>query len=1175
MPFTELRPIADDSPLLYQAAELIETYNRAARAFNQLEKDFPGLVQDREEIRRLAADLAAVFAKLTRKKYLVGFMGESGFGKSTAFNNVLDDVSEADKPAMKGAGGATTASVSRLHADPAGNKLCLRYMTPSEYAALRDHMCQAVGIQPGVLTDDGLLRMLPGRRDEALAGKGQQVALKSLEMLEKLLNARKRHPHLLADPPVVKDSEPYTKRDQHINYDKADPAPSNLLLDVVEIGLRSQRIVPELEMIDLPGLGQGARDTYQTRKFLPQLDGTLIFYKAQNFTEHVGEEAFASLREVFEGQIKGRVWLVVTYFDALTRDHLYGRRDNQVTAFDYLDKLLKDNRMTPDMVCFLSTKLYDPVQATGKNNDRLTAKCTLGIRDEDDYPPRLGQMDPALRTAFDELLKDGGIDHLRRLITHKVAHEVRQQTSQWCGRKLQSIQTDLTAVLRNEVKVAEMGDDWIIQVTTCRNRIRDVLETTLHRNPRFEEVATAMRDALARQFVEVFPNTPGQNRLLFQELGEEFSTHARILENQLEKTTSEKLVGSLYDDVGTKLTGLPAVEVLRVREPGRCLGGFSQGRPGRDRLARPAPFPHVSLRRFVPHFPSRSCRAIQRHRVPGVHAGEDPRDQPRGGPCHPHAAARTPGPAQPGPAETGRRHGAGAQRLHGAAPRRAAQDHPGSLTMKCPALHIDNVWMRVGNRDKPVSFAFGTELILEKDMGPAFALVIYWSKAHGFLKLCASQRRAGAQSEPFQEGVDALTRLLAEFQRDANVLAPRVLNDNQFLAVKTIPTGAFNLTFTVDTDHPDFDAFIGSLPGTEAVVPITLVAVAQKRGDAGKLDLRLESSPGERPQAPATYGGYVAIDVGNTATCVSCLREGLSEIKDIQLLNADVNRGTLEPPARAVPSNLRIDEIHTRANEDNYEQDSPDWAQWLIGTACTAGPASEGLVLGAKRLATSRDAGQRVTVFAFDERPRGKGPREPIPVLRRIPAELLVCRIFQRFQEATLSKPTRLAITYPSTLSRGELDNLSNAVYRGWLRSQREMQTPQLLDQQPERLLLQLDEAAAGAFFFLYRRIFQGAAGIPGFRYLYPQGLNLLIYDCGGGTTDIALVTARPDEVDPQRLAVTVRAQRPARIRRRQHHHRNLSPPQGQNGPQAGPRHALPGDRPRPPDHPDAATRRA
>lgn len=400
--------------------------------------------------------------------------------------------------------------------------------------------------------------------------------------------------------------------------------------------------------------------------------------------------------------------------------------------------------------------------------------------------------------------------------------------------------------------------------------------------------------------------------------------------------------------------------------------------------------------------------------------------------------------------------------------------------MKCPSLHMENIWMRVGNRDKPVSFTFGTDLILEKDMGPSFALVIYWSKAHGFLKLRATQRGPSGKSESFQEGAEGLTRILAEFKRDASVLQPKTLSENQFLATKTGPAAPLNVTFTVDTDHPDFDVFIGSLPTPEAIVPLTLVAVGEKRGDAGRLDLRLESNPGERPQAPPAYGGYLAIDLGNTSTCVACLLEGLSELKDIHLLNADVNRGTLDPPPRPVPSNLRIDEVHLRANEDNYEQDSPDWAQWSIGTASTAGSASEGLVLGAKRLASSRDVGQRINVLAFDERPRGRGPRQPIPLLRRLPAELLVCRIFQRFQEATLTKPARLAITYPSTLARGELDNLSNAIYRGFLRSQREMQTPQMLDQQPERLLLQLDEAAAGAFFFLYRRIFQGAAGIPG-----------------------------------------------------------------------------------------------
>jgi molecular chaperone DnaK (HSP70) len=29
---------------------------------------------------------------------------------------------------------------------------------------------------------------------------------------------------------------------------------------------------------------------------------------------------------------------------------------------------------------------------------------------------------------------------------------------------------------------------------------------------------------------------------------------------------------------------------------------------------------------------------------------------------------------------------------------------------------------------------------------------------------------------------------------------------------------------------------------------------------------------------------------------------------------------------------------------------------------------------------------------------------------------------------------------------------------------------------------------------------------MPAFRYLYPNGMHMLLYDCGGGTTDLALV---------------------------------------------------------------------
>ena len=45
--------------------------------------------------------------------------------------------------------------------------------------------------------------------------------------------------------------------------------------------------------------------------------------------------------------------------------------------------------------------------------------------------------------------------------------------------------------------------------------------------------------------------------------------------------------------------------------------------------------------------------------------------------------------------------------------------------------------------------------------------------------------------------------------------------------------------------------------------------------------------------------------------------------------------------------------------------------------------------------------------------------------------------------------------------------------------------------------------------------------GLAGFRYVYEHGLNMLLYDCGGATTDIALVRAKV-EGDRQTLRITV-----------------------------------------------------
>src|SRR5262249_5553222 len=271
---------------------------------------------------------------------------------------------------------------------------------------------------------------LPDRRKEIDEGraKGRDS---DLNMLEKLLRSAAAHGgRRLKDPNQV-ESTTYDDRSRHINHaPDHEPVSDNLLLDYVEIGFATNRTPRELEMIDLPGLGQTARDTALTERFLDDLDGTLIFYRASSVADGVGEDLFASLRKVFEGRkaLAGRVWIVLTMFDALTVPQLYGSsQDTQrATVFHALMGTLKQHGLGPDQVILVSNKFFDKAKLTGGRLDRATALHDCGVRPGDDGPPALGEL-PEFRPAFEYLLHDGGVKHLRDLITHKLADEVRRQ----------------------------------------------------------------------------------------------------------------------------------------------------------------------------------------------------------------------------------------------------------------------------------------------------------------------------------------------------------------------------------------------------------------------------------------------------------------------------------------------------------------------------------------------------------------------------------------------------------------------------------------------------------------------------------------------------------------------------------------------------------------------------
>ncbi len=339
------------------------------------------------------------------------------------------------------------------------------------------------------------------------------------------------------------------------------------------------------------------------------------------------------------------------------------------------------------------------------------------------------------------------------------------------------------------------------------------------------------------------------------------------------------------------------------------------------------------------------------------------------------------------------------------------------------------------------------------------------------------------------------------------------------------------------------------------------------------------------PVGPAT--AFVALDLGNTNSTVAALPEGADRTGQVVMLGItqELGRGdqlgALGLALPAIPSDVRVDRVRTwlkrgeielpdRRFPQRAEDDRPSAVEWKIGELVrrTAGTTPRSLVLGSKRLAATRGGRTTVEVVAAHRvvRDRANGQmttdqvdRKEIAFDCRVPLELLACRLLAHYREAARAWPSQLAVTYPTTYSRYELSQLRRAVHKGWLRMQhrttpgdtppapadkiaravRQLASgtgPTDLRQSDPLIRLLIDEASAAAFFYVYRRIFEGVirpgldsdtypGGLVSFEYLEERGLNLLLYDCGGGTTDIALVraTVRRDGAAANTLAITVR----------------------------------------------------
>jgi hypothetical protein len=364
-------------------------------------------------------------------------------------------------------------------------------------------------------------------------------------------------------------------------------------------------------------------------------------------------------------------------------------------------------------------------------------------------------------------------------------------------------------------------------------------------------------------------------------------------------------------------------------------------------------------------------------------------------------------------------------------------------------------------------------------------------------------------TEPHRSGPDA-RRYVGQFLR----VPPSVQQAKEFVVVALRGPSPLDMEVEIDTDHPKLiegaeKRQAAQRQAASLGAPVTLdidafvVEPETKKVLSSNVNARLILSPmqGMRP-----FSGYAALDFGNTSSTLACSE---TNQQDFDVIQSDVLDALADHPAPVLTA-LRISGIKpgpTPADFTAYES--------RIGVRAMEGKEDEWLVLGAKRLLSDRrqadaDFGGDIVIL--------NNATHNVP--HEDPAEVFISRMLQGFFYHRQSIPEPIVVTCPTTFSDAEVNRLRRTVARALHRVLGKTASSFRSDLIEARVPVVIDEASAAAFYFAYRDFISGPGRMPAFRYLYPQGMHMLLYDCGGGTTDLALV--RLEAADDEHLKISV-----------------------------------------------------
>jgi len=149
-----------------------------------------------------------------------------------------------------------------------------------------------------------------------------------------------------------------------------------------------------------------------------------------------------------------------------------------------------------EQLCFTCNNIYEMVDPAAGRAVPQEAAIKLSVRADDPIPPRCKER-PAFKAAFEELLKDGGIGKLRRLIREDLARAVAEEMQRQARADLGDLALELTGVEEAEDRRHGLNEEERRNARVCYRAVYEVLGRELRALGIAADAALTLNELLA------------------------------------------------------------------------------------------------------------------------------------------------------------------------------------------------------------------------------------------------------------------------------------------------------------------------------------------------------------------------------------------------------------------------------------------------------------------------------------------------------------------------------------------------------------------------------------------------------------------------------------------------------------------------------------------------------